>query len=279
MKKKNGKVFLTVLLVCTVALSMTVTAGAASFAEIDTSGWGSTHRVMCQDGRERTYYVDESGRYSAMIGDDPVTWLYVETVEEHDGQVAPISTGCWFGISNSIKMDGNPLFEKGSRFSVTFVGRDNDLKKWDEYYNNYLDTEARGKFNRKTKFCDISVTRPDGCEYTNLGDLAELFTSADIMLFEGGSEQIVHVIKTLPINGIECPVSGKYAVFLLDHLGEPYIGDVSDYWSGSVIADTITPVSVLIIGAAALAVGLIVGFLVGKKRSAIIKKSEPTGEE
>ena len=274
MKKRFASLIMAVLTACTMISALTATASAAS--EIDEENiqslaetWGEKRTTTGEDGKEYTFWTDGNGRFSAMIGDDSITWLRVETVEDYDRDGTPVCAECWFGISNSIRMDGSPLFEKGSRFSVSFVNKNEKPEEWDKYWN-MLDEETRDRLNPKTAmFCDVSVTTPDGREYGNLGELTELFASANVMFFEDLYAQTPHVYKMLPAGGMECPTPGKYVLFILDHLGEPLVADISNYWVGSMFSDTNTPASAIIIGVSALVLGLVGGFILGRKKKTV----------
>ena len=284
MKKRIASLILAVLTVCTMIAALTVTASAASGLDEEeiqslTEDWGEKRTTTDADGKEYTFWVGGDGRFSAMIGDDSITWLHVEAIEDYDRDGTPVYAECWLGISNFIRMDGSPLFEKGSRFSVSFVSKHEKPEEWDKYWN-MLDEETRDRLNPKTAmFCDVSVTAPNGTEYHNLGELTELFVSANVMFFEDLYTQIPHVYKMLPASGMECPDPGKYVLFILDHIGEPLVADVSDYWAGSIISDRISPVSVIIIGVAALAVGLAGGFILGRKKKTVADGAKDNEEE
>ena len=282
MKKRIASLILAALTVCCTVFSMAVPS-SAEFEEEEiqelTRDWGDKNVKTAADGNQYTFWETTDGRFSTMIGEDSVTWLYVEAVAGYDRQGMPVYESYWFGICNFIKMDGNRLFEKGSRFSVTFVSHKQNSEKWIGYWEN-LDPECRRNLiESSVMFCDISVTSPNGNEYKDLGDLTELFTSSNIMFFEDQYNQTPHVYKMLPVNGIDCPEPGRYVTFILNHLGDTFIAEAFDGYAGSTLADKITPASLIIIAAAALVLGLVVGFLIGKKKYSGIKKTAPNDEE
>lgn len=252
----------------------TASADAAGEGEPD---WGDAYTITGEDGRTHTYFVDENGGYSTIVDDEPVIWLYTEITDEQGRIGAPASEKLWFGIRNS-GADGQGFFREGSRFSVRFVGTDN-AELWYEY-RGLLDASVKKKlYEGHSMFCVISVTDPDGSEYKGLPDVAELYVSADLMLFDEEGSLLLHDCRSLPTDGVDCPLSGAYNVFSLYHLGTPLVVDDSDYQSGSVISDAVTPASAVIVGVTALAAGLVIGFSVRRRRSATAKDSEDEENE
>ncbi|MBQ0010282.1 MAG: hypothetical protein KBS76_04170 [Ruminococcus sp.] len=229
-----------------------------------TQSWGTKQQITAMDGEPYEYYVDENGKFSTMIRDDDITWLYVEFIDEFDSNLNPHYASYWFGLSNHIRMDGSRLFERGSRFSVRF------LKSGDAEYERFwgqIGEEAGRRLNpRKSGFCVIEVVRPDGTSYTNLGDLAELFVSGDTLFYDLFDENTAHVYKLLPVSGMTCPEPGKYTVYLLNHLDVAYLMDRAGSWTGSVIAES-NPLTLFFVGVVTgAAIGVVACFVVRKVR-------------
>ena len=182
------------------------------------------------------YWVDSDGKTSTLIGDDDVTWLYEESIDHYeknadgsDNLSKPVYTSAWYGVSNFRKMNGDLLFEKGSKFWV--IWHDENSPEYKKYYSQ-LDEETKEKLQGERWLFEVGVTKPDGTEYTNLGDLTKLFiqygSDWDENDFEafyispGKDEKVAHINTTLPMDGISCPEKGMYATLLLNHFS-PYI--------------------------------------------------------
>lgn len=246
-----------------------------------TRGWGTKRIKTASDGKTYNYWVDNDGTSSTIITDDDIIWLYVEYVDQSDINGNPIYRSCWFGISNFRSMNGQRMFKTGSRFHVNILSPYS--AEWQPLWNN-IDGETRKKLNPdKLSIIEIGITNPDGNEYSDLGDMAELFMQHSFdfsdksgIIASDIDENIAHVEKTLPMSGLTAPESGRYSVFLLNHFDFAfYLNNSENSPTGSTVSDSNSPVLTICIisGIALIAVGTVVALVVVKKKK---KKAEYT---
>ena len=204
----------------TVQVGSIVSGNGFTEEEIDmiTGDWGVKHIVTCYDGNVYTSWVDYNNTVSALIEDNDVAWLYMEYVDHYDINGNPVYVSGWLGIQNARSIDRMRLFERGSRFYARVAQPYSE--EWQVLKNN-MDTSMKARLDRDAlPLLTFGVTGPDGNEYSDLGDITQLYIQQSTAFPGVSGENITSVNKTLPTDGITTPESGRYTVMLINHLGE-----------------------------------------------------------
>lgn len=253
--------------------------GISASAETDefTADWGVKNTQTGQDGNTYTYWEDDDGTFSTVIGADGVTWLYLEYIDHRDILGTPVYGSGWIGLQNIRKPDGTMLFRTNSRFYVRIVPP--DTREW-YVLRDQMDLDANMRIDTDSMaFFVIGVTDVNGEEYRDLGDLTMLFIQLS-PLFEHvrdmTGENVGHVEKILPMNGIPTPEAGRYTVLLLNHFGENFVLASYDNVGGSVLSGGSLTV---IVGVAAAVVFGLGGFFLGRKKKTLADGAAKANED
>ena len=158
-------------------------------------------------------YVDDKGWCSAVIGEEDITWVYVEDTLSGD-----TLGGYWFGLSNCRDMSGTPLFESGSRLSVRLINRA-DLEHESDYYRQ-LDDVGAARVAQYESFLQVEVYNTNGELCTNFADTAKLYINdtfsesfSDLEELNTEDEDVVCYRSVLDSD--TAPEAGRYRIYLI----------------------------------------------------------------
>ena len=180
-------------------------------------------------------WVEESGKTSALVKNDDITWLREESVDHYDENGNAVITSAWYGLGNPLKPDGTRVFEPGSRFWIRWVNKDDP--DWNTYYNQ-LDSSYRESVDSGRLWIFlIGVTAPDGTEYKNFGwdvpiyiQLGDDWNKNDLnaVFIKSGANEVVPVSYLFSDNINQCPINGAFAELTLTHFSAYGIYDFDE---------------------------------------------------